>query len=249
MLSFAFVGSGSKGNATLIYSGKTLIQIDMGVSLCRIRESLKTFKKDIGDIKGVLLTHEHGDHIGTLPLYKGKIPIYAALGAYETPNLLMPGISIEIGDIKITPIKTSHDTVNPIGFVIECEGEKMGYITDTGKLSKTTLRALKNCDYYLFESNHDYEMLMTSNRPMCLKRRIHSDHGHLSNVSSSAYMMTLIGPKTKEIYLAHLSEECNTPELAMKAYEEAFALEGIDMSKYRVEPLKQWETVYGGASR
>ncbi|MCQ2742018.1 MAG: MBL fold metallo-hydrolase [Bacilli bacterium] len=246
MLSFAFVGSGSKGNATLIYSGKTLIQVDMGVSLRRIKESLKMFDKKIEDIQGLLITHDHSDHIGTIPLYKGKVPIYASLGTYDTPNLLMPGIVIEIGDIKVMPFSTSHDAANPIGFIFECDGEKMGYVTDTGILPEEAQEKLNDCDFYLFESNHDYRMLMASKRPPALKRRIHSDHGHLSNSNSAAYMMNLIGPRTKEIYLAHLSEECNTPEYALAAYEKAFEKHNIDINKYIVMPLKQWETVYGG---
>jgi len=247
-MKFILVGSGSKGNASLIYTDKSLIQIDMGVPLKRIDESLSSIHREEKNIEALFLTHEHVDHIGTLALYHGRVPVYASRGTFESEgvHLIASGEKLRIGDFLMSPFSLSHDAANPLGYLVDDGTERLGYVTDTGYVPDDDLDLLKDCDYYVFESNHDLKMLLHSDRPAVLKKRIHSDLGHLSNVDSATYMAALIGPHTKKIYLAHLSEECNTPELALSTYRAVLQKRGVDLSSIEIVALKQWEAVHGG---
>ena len=246
MISFVVVGSGSKGNATLLFDEETLIQIDMGLPMRRISAALESIKKNKSDLQGILITHEHTDHIKNLSMYKGKVPIYASKGTIDYfDHEVVPFDSFEIGTLSVIPFMTSHDAANPVGYVIISGKTKLVYLTDSGYVPEESLDYLKDADYYIMESNHDLKMLMKSNRPAVLKRRIKGDEGHLSNVDSAIYLSELVGPKTKEIYLAHLSEECNLPELALEAYRKTFKKKEVPYD-INIICLKQNEAVRGG---
>ena len=246
MISFVVVGSGSKGNATLLFNEETLIQIDMGLPMRRITAALESIKKNKSDLQGILITHEHTDHIKNLSMYKGKVPIYASKGTIDYfDHEVVPFDSFEIGTLSVIPFMTSHDAANPVGYVIISGKTKLVYLTDSGYVPEESLDYLKDADYYIMESNHDLKMLMKSNRPAVLKRRIKGDEGHLSNVDSAIYLSELVGPKTKEIYLAHLSEECNLPELALEAYRKTFKKKEVPYD-INIICLKQNEAVRGG---
>jgi phosphoribosyl 1,2-cyclic phosphodiesterase len=247
MIRFLILGSGSKGNATLIYDETTLFQVDMGIPLCRVQDGLKQLHKSFKDIKGVLITHEHTDHIGTLNRLPDSIPVYSGEGTlHEHYNIIEDEVPFKIGDFVIFPLSVSHDATNPMGFLISHNDEKLVYITDTGYVPENDLPFIADADYYIFESNHDYRMLMASKRPAILKKRIHSDHGHLSNADSATYLASLIGESTKGIYLAHISEECNTPEMALETYRKIFDRKHKNLSKIHLECAKQWEAIEGG---
>lgn len=241
-------GSGSKGNASFVSSGDTLIQIDMGLPLCRIAPELDKLGKKIEDISALLLTHDHRDHIGTVELYHGAVPIYCGEGTWrDTPaNHLKPWTPFMVGSLNIVPFSTYHDATNPMGFLIEGDHERLCWITDTGVLDEDILKLIQDCDYYYMESNHDLKMLRKSKRPAILKDRIASDHGHLNNIDSAIYMCEAIGPHTKAIYLAHISEECNTPEIAIKSYEKTFKRRGVSLDEIKLVCCAQWEPTYGG---
>ena len=246
MISFVVVGSGSKGNATLLFDEETLIQIDMGLPMRRISAALESIKKNKSDLQGILITHEHTDHIKNLSMYKGKVPIYASKGTIDYfDHEVVPFDSFEIGTLSVIPFMTSHDAANPVGYVVISGKTKLVYLTDSGYIPEESLDYLKDADYYIMESNHDLKMLMKSNRPAVLKRRIKGDEGHLSNVDSAIYLSELVGPKTKEIYLAHLSEECNLPELALEAYRKTFKKKEVPYD-INIICLKQNEAVRGG---
>ena len=246
MISFVVVGSGSKGNATLLFNEETLIQIDMGLPMRRITAALESIKKNKSDLQGILITHEHTDHIKNLSMYKGKVPIYASKGTIDYfDHEVVPFDSFEIGTLSVIPFMTSHDAANPVGYVVISGKTKLVYLTDSGYVPEESLDYLKDADYYIMESNHDLKMLMKSNRPAVLKRRIKGDEGHLSNVDSAIYLSELVGPKTKEIYLAHLSEECNLPELALEAYRKTFKKKEVPYD-INIICLKQNEAVRGG---
>ena len=246
MISFVVVGSGSKGNATLLFDEETLIQIDMGLPMRRITAALESIKKNKSDLQGILITHEHTDHIKNLSMYKGKVPIYASKGTIDYfDHEVVPFDSFEIGTLSVIPFMTSHDAANPVGYVVISGKTKLVYLTDSGYVPEESLDYLKDADYYIMESNHDLKMLMKSNRPAVLKRRIKGDEGHLSNVDSAIYLSELVGPKTKEIYLAHLSEECNLPELALEAYRKTFKKKEVSYD-INIICLKQNEAVRGG---
>ena len=245
-MKFSIVGSGSKGNACLIYNKDTLIQIDMGLPLKSLKKELDHLGKTVNDIQALFITHEHTDHIAGIPLYHDRVDLYAGEGTYASANPVEPFIPLEVGSMVVVPFPTSHDATNPMGYLIEEEGCRLGYVTDTGYLSDEALALIKDCDYYYFESNHDLKMLMDSARPAVLKKRIHSKHGHLSNIDSAIYMAELIGPRTKAIYLAHLSEECNTPEIALSSYHKTLDRKGIAHDHIKIVPASQWHVVRGG---
>lgn len=246
---FEFIGSGSKGNATLIQCGSTLIQVDMGVPLKRLKEGLGALGKTIEDIDAVLITHEHHDHVGTLNLLKKRgVKAYATRDTIpdDVDVEIRPGTGFSIGEIQVKAFSSSHDASDPLNFVFSFGEETMAYVTDTGTIKKENKKLLKDHTYYLFESNYDKEMLRLSGRPASLRARIRGNHGHLGNEQSAAYMCEFLGPHTKKIYLAHLSEDCNRPEIALSTYKEVFESKGIAFPMECVIPLKQWERAEGG---
>lgn len=248
-MDIVFVSLGSKGNATLVRQGDTLIQIDMGVTLKCVRAGLEVLDKSFSDIQALFVTHEHSDHIKGLPLYKDRIPVYTGEGTLPSipeERFLHEGEAIDIGDLTILPFRSSHDAIHPFNFVILGGGKKFGYVTDTGYIRARGLKALKNCDYYLMESNYDVEMLMHGSYPPPLKRRIHGKQGHLSNIDSALYCAEVMGAKTKQIFLGHISDENNLPDVALKTYFDVFEEEGKDISDIEIIAIPQKTMQIGG---
>ena len=241
------IESGSKGNATLIYDEGRLLLIDMGITLTSLKNGLATIGKKPIDIDALLLTHSHTDHTKGVQ-YLDPLPIYCTEGTYDASNVITikPYEKFMVEHFTITPISTSHDALNSVGFVIKNKKEKLVYMTDTGMIPDRSLAKMKNADYYIIESNHNIKKLHQTNRPASLKLRILSDEGHLCNEASAIYMSELVGDKTKEIILAHLSEEANDPELALKAYKKVFQKCRIDLSKINLHCASQRHIVEGG---
>ena len=246
-MKFNIIASGSKGNATIIRHNNTNILIDMGISLTRLKEGLSEFGLGVEDITAALFTHDHADHISGIKFISPKIQ-YALRGTLSSTlthviELFDPFV---IGDITVTAFPTSHDATNPCGFVLEAGNEKLTYVTDTGTFLEESKNIASNPDYLIIESNHDIKMLLKTNRTYELKMRIMSEHGHLCNEDSAITTLELIGPKTKEIYLAHLSEEANTPETALASYMKIFKHFGVNIDKYNVKCANQWISTLGG---
>ena len=244
---FHIIASGSKGNATIVVSNKTVLLIDMGITLTRLEEGLAEINLTKKDITGALFTHNHTDHISGIKFLSPKI-MYALEGTL--PSSLSNKVAInkpfEIGDFTITPIETSHDAINPCAYLIKDKDSSLFYMTDTGVFVEETLPLIKDPTYLIIESNHDIRMLLNTNRPFELKNRIMSDHGHLCNEDSAIATVSIIGEHTKEIVLAHLSEEANTPETALDAYDKIFKHFGVSMDKYKVRCANQWVSLTGG---
>ena len=248
-MDIVFASLGSKGNATLIREGDTLIQIDMGVTLKCVRAGLDVLGKTFSDIQALFVTHEHCDHIKGVPMYKNKIPVYTGEGTLpDIPEerFLHEGEAIEVGELMILPFRSSHDAVHPFNFIILGGGKKFGYVTDTGYIRARGLKALKNCDYYLMESNYDVEMLMHGSYPPPLKRRIHGKQGHLSNIDSALYCSELIGPKTKQIFLGHISDENNLPDVALETYYDVLTEQNVDFKDIKIIAIPQKTMQIGG---
>ena len=244
---FDIIASGSKGNATLVKHKDTLILIDLGITLVRLTEGLTSLHVELKDIDAAVFTHEHSDHLNGLKCISPK-KMYALKGTLPSSlsnviNVYEPFI---IKDIKITPFPTSHDATNPCGYILEADDEKLVYMTDTGVFLEETLPYITNPDYLIIESNHDIQMEMRTHRSFRLKQRILSEYGHLCNEDSAFASLEILGDKTKEIILAHLSEEANTPEVALEAYEKVFNYKGVDISRYHVRCAKQYEETFGG---
>lgn len=244
---FNIIASGSKGNATLVKYKDTVVLIDMGISFERLDEGLKEMSLELKDIDGAIFTHDHSDHIKGIKCLSPKIR-YALKGTLpgSLSNVVNLNVPFYIKDIEIIPFITSHDAKNPCGFKLIAGNQTMVYMTDTGIFIEDNLPLLKNPTYLIIESNHDIKMLLKTNRTFELKSRIMSDHGHLCNEDSAIAACQIIGPDTKEIVLAHLSEEANTPELALDAYKKVFNHFHINIDKYIVKCAHQWHSTLGG---
>jgi len=244
---FNIIASGSKGNATLVVDKDTVILIDMGITLTRLEEGLSEIGKKLSDITGAVFTHEHSDHIAGIK-FLPKNKLYALKGTLPGvgSHIIKVNEKFLIGDISVTPIKISHDAINPCGYVLETDSEKLSYVTDTGYILNETLSILKNPNYLIIESNHDIKMLLKTNRPMELKQRILGDHGHLCNEDSAIAACGIIGPKTKEVILAHISEEANTPATAIDAYRRILNHFSIDSESFVLKAACQWKSLLGG---
>jgi len=241
-----FVCSGSKGNATFISSNNTLIQIDMGAPITLYKKALGTLNKSVNDINACFITHNHADHIKSLSFFKDNVPIYGGSETLEKINAVSDGVGVDIGDFTIIPFSSSHDAPTSFNYlIINKEGERLCYVTDSGYLPAGQLDLIKDCTYYYFESNYDKDMLMNSSRPRYLKNRIKGRHGHMDNKQCASYLSKLIGPSTKQVYLGHLSLECNDYDLALN-YVSNYLQDKIGFSKDKVFLTKQFESVLGG---
>ena len=250
---FHIIASGSKGNATLVATNKTRILIDMGISLCRLEEGLAEINLKKEDIDACFFTHDHTDHIGGIKFLSPK-KMYALEGTLPTTlsNVIVEYVPVTIGEFTITAFKTSHDATNPCGYKLESNGETLVYMTDTGVFLEENLPLIKNPNYLIIECNHDISMLLKTDRPFQLKERILSDHGHLCNEDSAVAAISIIGDKTKEIVLAHISEEANTPEIALDAYKKVFAHFGVRFATrilYLSNLTPKWAKTFLYASR
>lgn len=234
------LASGSKGNCTLVETSKHKILIDAGTNVKYIEEKLKENNVLLKDIDYILLSHTHTDHTSALNnLIKKYEPtiimtelMFADLKFLDNyDHIMIIFDDLEMDGFKIESIKTSHDTSDSRGFIITEGACSVVQITDTGYLNQKYFNKLKNKNVYIMESNHDVEMLMHGKYPKWLKSRVLSDVGHLSNESSSYYLSKLIGPDTKEIILAHLSEENNAPSIALETIRNTFADNNIDFDK------------------
>ena len=233
------LASGSKGNSTLITTDRVKILIDAGKNQKYLEKELNQINLSLKDIDYILITHTHADHTSSLKTivksYKPKIILTELmyqdldyLKNYE--NILFLTDKLELEDLVIDNIKTSHDTSDSRGYIITQGNSSVVQITDTGYLNQKYFKKLQNKTIYIFESNHNIEMLMHGRYPKWLKARVSSDVGHLSNESSAFYLTKLIGENTKEIILAHLSEDNNTPELALETLNKEFAENNIKFS-------------------
>lgn len=219
-MEICILGTGSKGNSTLIKTEKSNILIDVGFSYKALKEKLKSVNTYPKDIDYILLTHDHNDHIfGLSTFLKQNNPVLYItkklsenLPFYENTKYLDDENVLDNVFIKLIP--TSHDSTDSVGFLIEENSESLVYITDTGYLNERNFIFLRNKTYYIMESNHDIECLLNGRYPYYLKQRIYGDSGHLSNEACGLYLSKLIGDDTKKIVLIHLSEENNTKILA-----------------------------------
>lgn len=224
------IASGSSGNCIYVGSDNTHLLIDVGISGKRIDEGLRELEISGNDVDGILITHEHVDHIGGLGVISRKynIPVYATrdtieavkaydkLGKVETDifHPIVIDTDIKIKDLTIKAFKTSHDAADSVAYTVSDGKKRCAVATDMGNYTDYTIDNLKNMDALLLEANHDVRMLQVGPYPYHLKRRILSDDGHLSNELSGRLLSAIINDHMEHILLGHLSKENNMPELA-----------------------------------
>ena len=244
------IASGSSGNCIYVGSNQTNLLVDVGVSAKRIENGLKEIEVTPDTIQGILITHEHSDHISGLGVMARRyhIPIYAT---YETVKAIQkiksvgeipeelfhfvkPDETFTINDITVDPFATSHDASNPVCYTMQAEGHKVGIATDLGKYDDYIISKLENSDLLLLEANHDINMLMVGKYPYYLKQRILGDRGHLSNDTCADLISKLFTRKIKHIFLAHLSKENNYEELAYETVSYELANRGFDFQESKL---------------
>lgn len=222
-MKICLLASGSKGNSTYLETKNNKILIDVGISCRYIENQLKDIDVDPSEIDSVFITHTHIDHVSGLRVFCKKYNpvVYLTKKMYlelsKEMNLEKYFIIEDfftLDELEVTIIKTSHDVVDGVAYILESNGKSIVYITDTGYINVKNHPLLKNKNLYIMESNHDVEMLMKSSKPYHLKQRILSDKGHLSNEDASYYLTNFVGENTQCIILAHLSEENNSEDLA-----------------------------------
>ncbi len=222
---FASLGSGSRGNASLIEVGNTCILVDCGFSLKQINLRLERLNKTLEDIDAIFLSHEHQDHIqgANSLIQQTQIPLWASSGTanYLTKpdNLFLFGSrqKCKIKDIEVTPIIVPHDAAEPYQFILNSDNHQLGILTDTGHITSHILDEYSGCTALMLEANYDNEMLQSGTYPKSLKLRISGNFGHLSNQQSVDFLNKLDTSRLQHLALMHISEKNNTIELAKNA--------------------------------
>jgi phosphoribosyl 1,2-cyclic phosphodiesterase len=227
-ISLRVLGSGSSGNAALISGGPTTLLVEAGLSCRGLEKRIAEAGRSPSDIAAVLVSHEHGDHCRSATTFAARhgIPVACTEGTWrcltskngsETPDWLslVPGESRRIGTVTVTPFRTPHDARDPIGFRFERGSAVLVHATDFGHLSREMEEAIKDASLLLIESNYDEQQLFESRYPFSTRQRIASPQGHLSNGALALYLRRQLPSSVKTVVLAHLSENTNSPELAL----------------------------------
>lgn len=228
------IASGSSGNCIYVGSDTTHLLVDVGISGKKVIEGVNSLGLDIKDISGILITHEHSDHIGGLGVIARKygIPIYATPGTRSAildskskigeidEDLfcdIYPDDNLTIRDITVNPMNVSHDAAQPVAYRFKSENSKAAVVTDLGTFNDYTIESLKGMNALFIEANHDINMLQVGPYPYYLKKRILGDRGHLSNERCAELLFSILNDNLKAVFLGHLSKENNMPELAYEA--------------------------------
>jgi len=228
MFSLTMLGSGSAGNSALIATDHCRLLVDGGLSARQIILRLEQCGIAPNELDGVLLTHEHGDHVCGLEVLcrKFHVPIfcnaltaeavrYGSLGEHRQWRIFRTGASFSICDITVESFPVPHDAVEPVGYTFHSAGNALGYVTDLGHATRLTIERLREVQTLVIETNHDEKLLQNdSHRPWPVKQRIQSRHGHLSNSAAAAVIAQILSGKIARVVLGHLSQDCNSPALA-----------------------------------
>lgn len=235
------LASGSAGNCIYVETANTRILIDAGLSRRETGRRLALIDVDLSSINGICLTHEHSDHTaGLSALHKRSgIPLYANTGTIEALRrsaaadslawqVFATGADFVIGDLTLHPFAVSHDAYEPVGFIISRGQIRAGIATDIGVGTHLVRERLRDCQVLIIESNHDQRLLEDARRPWRIKQRIAGRQGHLSNQGAAELITAVAGPELQQVFLFHLSQDCNRPELALQHAGTALASRGLE---------------------
>lgn len=260
-LQFSVLASGSSGNAIYVATEKKKILVDAGLSGKAMEELMKKIGSCPSQLDAILVSHEHSDHIKGVGILarKYQIPVYANEKTWRAMENDLGKIALEqkcifhmeetksFADLDIESFGVSHDAAEPMFYVFHHEGKKLSVITDTGYVSDRMKGTIRDSDVYIFESNHDMNMLRMGKYPWSVKRRILSDVGHVSNEDAALALAEVIGAKQTRIYLAHLSKDNNMKDLAHLTVKQTLSEQGYEVGPslklFDTDPLKPTELV------
>jgi phosphoribosyl 1,2-cyclic phosphodiesterase len=244
------LGSGSSGNCAYVETEETRILIDAGFSLRQIRQRLAAIGRAPENLTGILVTHEHSDHVQGLASLGGKlrIPVYCNRPTQEAVEyqlqmrlecrLFTTGATFDVGDIAVDSFSIPHDAQDPVGYLLHTTAGNIGFLTDLGHATRLVLERVRAANVLVLEANHDVKMLQDCpRRPWSLKQRILGRHGHLSNEAAADAAAHIMSADLRHLYLAHLSRECNRPELAHRVVDQC--LQKLGAKHVRLELTSQ----------
>lgn len=240
-LRYSVLASGSTGNALYVESDEHSFLVDAGFSGKQMETLFSQIDRDISKLSGIFVTHEHSDHIKGIGVLarKYKLPVYANEKTWHAMDGLVGEIPTDLkftfdmetvksfGSTDIESFGVSHDAAEPMFYIFHHGGKKLVLITDTGYVSDRMKGIISNAEAYIFESNHDVQMLRMGRYPWNIKRRILSDLGHVSNEDAAVAMSEVVGDKTKRVYLAHLSLDNNMKDLARMSVTQTLESRGL----------------------
>lgn len=234
-MQFCVLGSGSKGNATYVEADGHGLLIDNGFSGVEIERRLAAVGRSLNQVDAVLITHEHTDHVGgagvlarkyKIPLYINQ-PTFAAaahkIGKIPSVHHFCTGSHFELHAFQIHPFAVSHDTADPVGFVIQNGECSLGYCTDTGMVSRLIQHRLSECNGLIIECNYDPDMLKNGPYPLYVQQRVRSNQGHLANEDAAGFIVDLLHNNLQHVVLAHISQTNNDPSLVYETVRVAVA--------------------------
>ena len=233
------LASGSRGNSALIEADGCRVLVDAGLSGREIERRLATLDLSGEDLHAILVSHEHHDHVTAVgPLARRyNLPVYIdrqthavlpKLGKIEQLYFFSAGEKFSCRGLMIHPFSTTHDAVNPVGFVVDSTEGRIGFATDLGMSTRLVSEHLQDCRVLVLEANHDEQMLLDGSYPWPLKQRIRSRHGHLSNHDTGRLLQDVSWPGLDALFLAHLSEENNCPQLVAEMFYQVLQQRGYD---------------------
>ena len=257
MLKFVSFGSGSSGNCYYLYTETEGLIIDIGVGIRTLKKQFRDFGLSLSSIHYVLITHDHADHIKSVGSisHECRLPVYATKNVHDgidrnfcvtrklapdMKRMVTVGKQLQLGDFRVTPFYVPHDATENVGYEIVADGVTFCIITDAGEITDEVRTFISRADYLVIEANHDVEMLMQGPYPQHLKERIQSKTGHLCNRDCGVAIAENMKESLKHVWLCHLSEENNHPELARKTVESVLREYGIIAGKdIQLEVLKR----------
>lgn len=247
---FTILGSGSGGNCAYLEAGETRLLIDAGFSGRQIRQRLASIQRAPETLHGILVTHEHSDHVQGLAVLCGQlqIPIYCnrltkdaiefASKARLDFRVFATGASFEVGEVAVDSFSVPHDAQDPVGYLLRTSAGNVGFLTDLGHATRLVVERVRPANVLVLETNHDLKLLQEdTRRPWSVKQRILSRHGHLCNEAAAGVAEQVVSTELRHLYLGHLSRDCNRPELAYTAVSQR--LGQIGASHVRVESTSQ----------
>ena len=242
MIELCVLASSSSGNCIYVASGSTRILVDAGLSARQTSLRLAELGTGLDEIDALCLTHEHSDHMAGFGVItrKSGMNVYANQGTMEAIesskrreegvkwNIITTGSAFQVGDLRLTPFGVPHDSAEPVGYIIEDSEARVGVATDLGMPTSSIRGRLSNCHALVIECNHDTHMLRNSPRPWSLKQRILGRQGHLSNEQAAELLCDVAGESLNDVILAHLSGECNDPDMALHCVKKALLKNGTE---------------------